>query len=358
MTGASSALISAVRGVTFDEARADPVYWGRLVETSAGAHLEVDDVVALTAFWKNEDMTDDLIGAFEEQPYPFWRTAGEDAVRLGRRRNHIPLLLEVDVTAARAALALRKQEGGPAVSFTAWACSCIAQAASQHKRVHAVRGRRAMGRGPLAGRLPIGPRTIVTFADVDMSLAVYRRLTGDGAGERLPMPFVVRKVNEKSPEELTEEIRAAQSRPLPEDQQWLDPVADVPPPWLIRLGFSAPAWLRDTLFWDRVLGDPFRVKRAMGTVMVTSMPLTSKSGGGAWGIPAGIHPLCVALGAIGRRPGMAGDQMEPRDMLSMTVLFDHDVVDGVPMALFLRRLTELMEGAAGLRESASRTRRD
>ena len=67
-----------------------------------------------------------------------------------------------------------------------------------------------------------------------------------------------------------------------------------------------------------------------------------------WATPAGIHPLIVALGAIGRRPGMVDDRVEARDMLSMTVLIDHDVVDGVLMALFLRRLSELMEAAFGL----------
>jgi pyruvate/2-oxoglutarate dehydrogenase complex dihydrolipoamide acyltransferase (E2) component len=41
-------------------------------------------------------------------------------------------------------------------------------------------------------------------------------------------------------------------------------------------------------------------------------------------------------------------RVEPRDMLSLSVLFDHDVIDGVPAAAFVRRLTELMEGAYGL----------
>ena len=137
-----------------------------------------------------------------------------------------------------------------------------------------------------------------------MSLAVYRRLAGDEQSERLPMPFVVRKVNEKDLEGLAAEIREAQSRPLTEEQQWIDPAADAPPPRLARLGLNAPRRLRDLVFWDRLLEDPFRVKRTMGTVMVTSVPLSSKSGGGAWGIPAGLHPLLVALGAVGRRPGM------------------------------------------------------
>ncbi len=68
-------------------------------------------------------MTDDLIGAYEELPYPIWRKLGEDTVRLGKARHHIPVLLEVDVTEAKAALARRKQQGGPDVSFTAWAAA-------------------------------------------------------------------------------------------------------------------------------------------------------------------------------------------------------------------------------------------
>jgi pyruvate/2-oxoglutarate dehydrogenase complex dihydrolipoamide acyltransferase (E2) component len=279
-------------------------------------------------------MSGDLIGAFDELPNPVWRRFGEDTVRLGKARNHVPVLLEVDVTAARAALAERRQRGGSDVSFTAWAVKCIAQAAAEQRRVHAVRrGRRDRP---------------VAFYDVDVCLAVYRRIAGDESGERLPMPFIVRNVNEKPLERVSDEIRTVQSRPLPPDQQWLDPLADVPPPWLVRLGLAAPRRLRDWLYWDRLLGDPFRVKKTMGTVTVTSVPLTSKSGGAAWGIPAGIHPLIVALGAIGRRPGIVEDRVEARDMLSLTVLFDHDVVDGVPMALYLRRITDLLEGAFGL----------
>ncbi len=286
-------------------------------------------------------MSDDLIGAFEELPYPSWRTPGADTMRLGRLRHHVPVLLEVDVTQAKAALARRKQQGGSDVSFTAWATRCIAQAAAEHRRVHALRG------GFVRGRT-LSRRTLVTFADVDVCLAVYRRVGGDETGERLPMPFVIRKVNEMDLQQVSDEIRAAQSRPLPADEQWMNPDADVPPPWLVRLGLAAPHRLRDWFFWDRLFADPFRVKRTMGTVMVTSVPLTTKSGGAAWAIPAGVHSLLVALGAIGRRPGMVGDRMEPRDVLSMTVLFDHDVADGVPVALFLRRLSELMEGAAGI----------
>lgn len=102
---------------------------------------------------------------------------------------------------------------------------------------------------------------------------------------------------------ISAEIRRAQALPLAPGEQWLDPHGMAPPPRLLRLAFAAPFRLRKWLYWDRLLGDPFRVKRTMGTVVVTSVPLTTKSGGGGWALPIGIHPLMVALGAIGRKPG-------------------------------------------------------
>ena len=281
-------------------------------------------------------MDDNPIGPFHEVPFAAARTTTTDTLRMAARRHHIPVILEIDVTRAREAIGRARQQGGDDVSFTAWAVACVAKAAAEHRRVHAVRR---------------GRRSLVLFADVDVSLAVYRRLTtpaGSDAGERLPMPYVVRRAQAKSVEQLSAEIRAAQTLPLTPGEQWLDPRGTAPAPWLLRLGFAAPHRLRRWLYWDRPLGDPWRVKQTMGTVMGSSVPLTSKSGGGAWAIPRGIHPLIVVLGAIGRRPGCVGEEIVSRDILSLTVLFDHDVVDGVPVALFLRRLTDLMESAFGL----------
>ena len=269
---------------------------------------------------------DDLVGAYEEAPFPLARTATVDTVRIGMTRRHIPVLLEVDVTAAREELARRRRAGGDD-SFTAWAVACIARAAAEHKRVHALRR---------------GRRGLVAFDDVDVSLAVFRQATGPDRGERIPMPFVVRRAHVKPVAQIAAEIRSAQTRPLAPGEQWLAAEGSVPPPRILRLAFSAPFHLRKWLFWDRLLADPFRVKRTMGTVMVTSVPLTTRSGTRAWAVPVGIHPLSVALGAVARL------RDPERELLSMTVLFDHDVTDGVPVALFLRRLTELMETAWGL----------
>ncbi len=274
-------------------------------------------------------MSDDLIGSYEELPFELSRNAGVDILHLARDKHYVPVLLEIDVTTARAAIRSHKQAGED-VSFTAWAVKCVAQAASEHRRVHAVR---------------LGRRKMVVFDDVDVALAVYRRLTDETSDERLPMPFVVRKANEKSVEQISADVRRAQTTTLAPGEQWIAPEGIVPPSWLLPLSFRLPRRLRRWFYWDRVLSDPWRIKKTMGTVVVTSVPLTRDSGGGGWGIPIAVHPLAVALGAVGRRPGFAEGRVEPREILSATVMFDHEVVDGVPVALFLRRLSELMESA-------------
>jgi pyruvate/2-oxoglutarate dehydrogenase complex dihydrolipoamide acyltransferase (E2) component len=54
------------------------------------------------------------------------------------------------------------------------------------------------------------------------------------------------------------------------------------------------------------------------------------------------------LGGIARKPSIAGDKVEAREYLGMTVLFAHDVTDGAPVARFVQRLRELIENGYGL----------
>jgi pyruvate/2-oxoglutarate dehydrogenase complex dihydrolipoamide acyltransferase (E2) component len=274
-------------------------------------------------------MSNDLLGRYEELPYPLARTAGLDLFRLAKGKHYVPVLLEVDVTDARAALA-RSKRAGADLSFTAWVVKCVAQAAGEHRRVHGLRR---------------GRRTLVVFEDVDTALAVYRRITDDESDERLPMPFVLRRANERSVAEISAEVRRVQSLPLAPGEQMLEARGYSPPAWVLPLAFRAPFAVRKWLYWEPLLRSPRRIKETMGTVMVTSVPVTSRSGGGGWGIPIAIHPLVVAIGAIGRRPALAEDRVLPHEFVSLTVLFDHEVVDGVPVARFLRRLIQLMETA-------------
>jgi pyruvate/2-oxoglutarate dehydrogenase complex dihydrolipoamide acyltransferase (E2) component len=110
-----------------------------------------------------------------------------------------------------------------------------------------------------------------------------------------------------------------------------------------------PFFVRKALYWDRLLADPFRMKRQMGTVAITAVGMFADvRGGSSWGIPIEFHPLTVALGGIARKPAVVGERTEPREFLGMTLMFDHDLIDGAPMAMFLQRLRELIESGYGL----------
>jgi pyruvate dehydrogenase E2 component (dihydrolipoamide acetyltransferase) len=56
-------------------------------------------------------------------------------------------------------------------------------------------------------------------------------------------------------------------------------------------------------------------------------------------------PECAILG-VGRirtRPAFAGDQVVARQMMWLSLSFDHRLVDGAPAARFLQRVTQLIE---------------
>jgi hypothetical protein len=58
-----TALMSAVKGISFEEARRDRGYWGRLVETAAGAHLVATAQVEpqRVMYWRERDLEVDYV---------------------------------------------------------------------------------------------------------------------------------------------------------------------------------------------------------------------------------------------------------------------------------------------------------
>ena len=66
-----------------------------------------------------------------------------------------------------------------------------------------------------------------------------------------------------------------------------------------------------------------------------------------WIVPSSVHPLCVALGSLADEPVVHDGEVVPRTVLRLTVLIDHDVVDGMPAARFVTDLVRRLEGAVG-----------
>ena len=69
--------------------------------------------------------------------------------------------------------------------------------------------------------------------------------------------------------------------------------------------------------------------------------------GGGWGLGSPAHTLSILAGGIAQKPVAVDGRIEIRELLSLTLSFDHDVIDGAPAARFTQRLKELVEGGLG-----------
>jgi pyruvate/2-oxoglutarate dehydrogenase complex dihydrolipoamide acyltransferase (E2) component len=237
-------------------------------------------------------------------------------------------LLEVDVTIARKYFAEHKERTGESLSFTAFLATCLARAVEEHKEVQAyLKSRRQM----------------VIFDDVDIGLMVEHKAGKKGA----LMGHVIQGANHKTYREIHEEIRSVQSAPVPP-------------------GRGMPSWFRSILLlpWplSRLSMAILRINRKRnpmsfvsmgGTVAITSVGMFG-GGHSGWGLTPTPQSLGLVVGGITWKPAVVDGRIEPREILNLTVMFDHDVVDGAPATRFTRCLVELIESGHGLNEMDDR----
>jgi hypothetical protein len=262
----------------------------------------------------------DTIGKYEKLPFPRTRDLVIDVVTLARLKHHVPVLLELDVGRGRESIRLHKKKTGKQISFTGWIAKCIAMAVSEHPEVHALR---------------IGKRSMVVFQDVDILITVQKQ-TNEG---EIPLPYIVRRANCKNVYEINDEIRIAQGQDATSQDMVLGKN-----PWYASIYLRLPRVVRYAL--GRVLlKNPFGIKRNTGTVGISSIGMMGNFGG--WAIPMGPLPLQFGIGSISKKPWVYQDTIQIREVLNMAFVFDHDVVDGAPIARFIGRLTELIQNGEG-----------
>jgi pyruvate/2-oxoglutarate dehydrogenase complex dihydrolipoamide acyltransferase (E2) component len=241
---------------------------------------------------------------------PPMRRLAQDIGWLTRSRYSMRGLVEVDVTRPRVLIREKLENTGGNISFTAFLTACVAKAVDADKSVQALLDWR--------GRL-------VIFDEVDISVLIEREM----GGIKYPLAHIVRGANKKSLRDIHTEIRTVQVQP------GSDKEANT-----LRTVIRLPRFIRRLMLWSVTRSTVMR-KQNLGTVTLSAVGMFGNTSG--WAMAPNFHPLGLIVGSIVRKPGVVDDRIEVREYLSLTLDFDHSVIDGAPAARFTRRLTELIE---------------
>lgn len=263
------------------------------------------------------------IGNYEKKEFPASRLFTIDVCQIGAKKHYVQALVEFDVTKARDKIKELKQTTS-GISFNAWLLKCISEVCSEYKEIHGLRS---------------GKRKTVVFEDVDISIVIEREVDG----KKVPLPYILRKTNEKTIADIHKEIQEAQNQDISGEGDYV-----LGGKWsnLAIKGFCMlPGFVRRLTF-KAALGNPKLVKQNMGTVAFTSLGMMGRFRG--WVIPIGVHPLIFGIGSIHMAPILIEGKIETREFLKVTMLVDHDVVDGAPAIRALSKLTRLIENGYGL----------
>jgi len=233
-------------------------------------------------------------------------------------------LLEVDVTVARQFIADHKVRTGETLSFTGYLAFCLACAVDEDKSVQAY----------LKGR-----KQLIVFDEVNVGMMIE----GKVGEKRALMGHVIRGANRKTFRAIHDEIRAVQSTLVPPSRGM--------PPWyrsLMVLPWPLSNLIKASLKMVMRCVPTIPVSMA-GTVGITSVGMFGGSHGG-WGLTPTGNSLGLVVGGIAWKPAVVEGRVEPREILNLTVLFDHNVIDGAPATRFTRRLVDLIESGYELNE--------
>lgn len=247
---------------------------------------------------------------FTAEPYPLTRQLMVDGGRMGRQKHTVHGLVEFDITVARETIRAHNLQSGENISFSAFFLACLGKAIDMDRQMHAYRSWR---------------NQLITFDEVDVNML----FEVEENGEKTIKPHIIRGVNMLGVEEIQQEITNFQAgHGTSQESQFIS--------WFVRL----PGFIR-RLFFVVLFNNPHLIKQYYGTVLVTSIGMFGSGSG--WGIPVPNHTLQLTLGGVSEKPGVVKHKIEVRTFMSVTISFDHDIVDGAPVARFIQRLKKLVE---------------
>lgn len=265
----------------------------------------------------------DNIGKYQIKPFTKQRRNIEIITKEGWRKKSIRSIIEIDVTNAREIIQKHKEKTGEKISFTAWIIKCVAQTLSENKNFNSYRH---------------GKKKIIIFDDIDIAVPIEKIINE----EARPRACIIRKANEKSVKEISNEIRIAQKEDVSENTELLGHKTTR----LENFVLNAPIFIQRFLLWI-TRRNAILKKKYLGTTGVTAIGMKGYLPG--WVIPlGGVATTIFVIGGITKKPGVFDNKISIREYLHLTIGADHDIIDGGPLARFIDRLNSLMEKGYGL----------
>lgn len=243
--------------------------------------------------------------------FPQSRIASFDICAVSKLKHYVSVILEVDITDSRKKVKELKTEGLK-ITFFGWLLKGIATAIKKH---------------PASAASLKNKREIIIFNSVTISTIIEKEIDGI----KVPIPLIIKNADTKSAQDISLEVESAKKEDANRDTIVLNKKRNR----VEGLYYMLPGFLRRAV-WRYILGNPKFAYEKMGNVAVSSLGMSGNVN--AWFIHKSIHPISFGIGSVTKKPIVINNSVEVREVLNMTILLDHDVIDGVPMAKFVRDL--------------------
>lgn len=258
----------------------------------------------------------DLTGKYTIKKFSKNRQILSDIYDEFLKKHYMTGLLEINVTKGKELIKKHFEKTGEKISFASWIAKCVADSVQKYPEINSFRK---------------GKSKLIQFEDVDVIVMVEKELYD----KVIPVPYSIRKCNEKKLLDISKEIRKIQSEESEEKDQLLEQG------WILNLYNFLPKFLRQIIV-RRMIKNPFYIKRTGGLIVITSISIFTKNPGWVTSF-GGMLTMSVSLGGTSIKHLMIEERMITQEFLDVTFDIDHDIVDGGPATRFISYLVSLIE---------------
>lgn len=253
---------------------------------------------------------------FRTIPFSFNRQMVAASAAINKEKNIIHLITEADVTIPRQLISKHLELTHERLSLTGYVVSCLARTINEFPQLNSFR------KG----------NKLIMLDNLTISVLFEREING----ESVPEPVGIQNANKKNYRQINDELRSSQKMKV----EHLGAATNAA--WIRFI----PVFLLKTFI--RLASKSIDMQMRYGVVGVTAVGMFGA--GSMWLIPLTNATVTVAIGSISKKPILVDRNLQEHEFLSLTVSFDHDIVDGAPAARFTRRFTELL--SSGIEISA------